>query len=252
MVFRSSLREILSFGFSYMWLHSSHPFPTSVFIKTFPVIQCGKEPSTFPPSSAEDAVFLCDELVKDDTAEMFAVSYIPKITTGGNGGGVGRQCLSRTLSAPTRSASGQSERAALNSCGCCSMICCAFLMGWIPSWVCIAQQQNCEVSMKDRQEQPVVLQTSSFIFYLPRFLIALVLFIICFCWDWEWAGVKQWGVRGAFLLLSGPAQTVSWADARMWLSQYWGTGTGFGDDNYLTPKLHKDLRFRSWSPRSPA
>lgn len=103
MVFRSSLREILSFGFSYTWLHSSHPFPTSVFIKTFPVIQCGKEPSTFPPSSAEDAVFLCDELVKDDTAEMFAVSYIPKITTGGNGGGVGRQCLSRTLSAPLTS-----------------------------------------------------------------------------------------------------------------------------------------------------
>lgn len=71
MVCSSSLRNILSFGFFYTWLHSSHPFPTSVFIKTFPINLCRKELSTFPLSSAKDAVFLCDELVKDYPAEMF-------------------------------------------------------------------------------------------------------------------------------------------------------------------------------------
>lgn len=71
MVCGSSWREILSFGFFYTWLHSSHPFPTSVFMKTFPINLCRRELSTFPPSPAKDAVFLCDELVKDYPAEVF-------------------------------------------------------------------------------------------------------------------------------------------------------------------------------------
>lgn len=73
MVCGSSLRDILSFGFFYTWLHSSHPFPTSVFMKTFPINLCRRELSTFPLSPAKDAVFLCDELVRDYPAEIFSV-----------------------------------------------------------------------------------------------------------------------------------------------------------------------------------
>lgn len=47
-------------------------------MKTFPINLCRRELSTFPLSPAKDAVFLCDELVKDYPAEMFGFEVNPQ------------------------------------------------------------------------------------------------------------------------------------------------------------------------------